>query len=427
MGQRQQHQWGVIALGMVMGMACMTARPLPADASPRKVEVVRRGQGAWELLVDGQSFFVQGVVFGFSVVGDDPDLGTLRDWSVLDLNNNGKNDIAYDSWVDKNGNNRQDPDEPAVGDWQLLKDLGANTIRIYQMPSADARVDGLYFYPGARLTFVHEPNKEIFRDLAGRYGILTIVGHFFGEWGIGSKALWENGTDYTDPDQRANLLDCVRVMVEEHKDEPYTLMWMLGNENFAPHDNDNAETEVEAFLSLVNEAAGLIHAMDPNHPVALCNWDLANLEEIARLCPAVDIYGLNSYRWTFSEVWKQAQEILDRPVLLTEYGFQAKQRYMYDEGSQARYHRDCWRDIADNRFGGPGRGNSIGGLVFSWCDQWFLGGDAAVHDSEDFAGVPGAEWYGITSQGDGTQSPYLRRLRKAYGIYQTLWNENGKK
>ena len=95
---------------------------------------------------------------------------------------------------------------------------------------------------------------------------------------------------------------------------------------------------------------------------------------------------------------------------------------MYDEGSQARYHRDCWRDIENNRFGGDGLGNSIGGLVFSWCDQWFLGGDAAVHDSEDFAGVPGAEWYGITSQGSGGHSPYLRQLRKAYDVYQDLWN-----
>ena len=394
-----------------------------AWAKPKKVEVIKKDAGQWELQVDGSPFFIKGVVFGVSVVGDDPDAQTLRDWSILDLDQNGKNDIAYDSWVDANLNNKQDPDEKRVGDWQLLKDMNGNTIRLYQMPSADERIDDLYFYKGSRLTFVHPPNKEIYRDLQRRYGIMVIVGHFFGEWGIGSKALWENGTDYTDPDQRKNILKCVRVMVEEHKDEPYTLMWLLGNENFAPHDNDNAETQIKAFLTLVNEAAELIHELDPNHPVALCNWDMANLKDIAKWCPAIDIYGTNSYRWGFKKIWQEVKETFDRPVMLTEYGFQAKKTHVYDEGAQARYHKDSWKDIERNRLGKGGVGNSIGGVVFCWNDYWHLGGSPWEHDTEAFVDVEGAEWFGVTSQGDGSQSPFMRQLRKVYFIYQDLWEE----
>ncbi|MBU0469320.1 MAG: hypothetical protein KKF78_11035 [Candidatus Omnitrophica bacterium] len=397
------------------------------DALPKKVETVRHSQGEWELKVDGEPFIIKGVVYNFSVVGDDPDEQTLRDWSILDLDQNGKNDLAYDSWVDANTNNIQDLDEQAVGDWQLLKDMGANTIRIYQMPSDDKRINDLYVYPGSRLTFVHPPNKEIFRDLEKRFGIMTIVGHFFGEWGIGSDIKWENGTDYSNPQQRKDLLMNVRVMVEEHKDEPYTLLWLLGNENFNPYDHDNAENQVESFLTLVNEAAELIHELDPNHPVAICNWDLFHLEDIAKWCPSVDIFGLNSYRWGFKEIWKTVKETFDRPIFLTEYGFQAKLKHFYDDGAQARYHMDSWKDIEGNSFGQNGVGNSIGGVIFSWCDQWHLGGTPSIHDMGAFMTVAGAEWYGITGQGDGSKSPYLRQLRKSYFVYKDLWTNSKNK
>lgn len=397
--------------------------PGTALAQSRDVTLARPAPGQWELQVDGQPYFIKGEVFSFSVVGDDPDQGTLRDWSILDLDQNGRNDVAYDSWVDANANNIQDPEEPRKGDWQLLKEMGCNTIRIYQMPSADARLETLYRYPGARLTFFHPPNKELFRDLARRFGIMTIVGHFFGEWTIGSGADWERGTDYTDPVQRANLLTAIRVMVEEHKDEPYTLLWLLGNENFNPYDHDNAEVQVEAFLTLVNEAAELIHALDPRHPVALCNWDVRHLKDIARFCPSVDIFGLNSYRYGFQGIWDEIKAVYDRPVLLTEFGFQSKWKYYYDDGAQARYHKVCWTDIAANRAAAGGAGNSIGGVVFSWCDQWHLGGDPFHHGTGVFLGVEGAEWYGLTSQGDGAHSPFLRQLRKAYFIYRDLWTK----
>ncbi|MBU4333649.1 MAG: hypothetical protein KKD07_04315, partial [Candidatus Omnitrophica bacterium] len=43
------------------------------DALPKKVETVRHSQGEWELKVDGEPFIIKGVVYNFSVVGDDPD------------------------------------------------------------------------------------------------------------------------------------------------------------------------------------------------------------------------------------------------------------------------------------------------------------------------------------------------------------------
>ncbi|MCK4917501.1 MAG: hypothetical protein KAS51_04750 [Candidatus Omnitrophica bacterium] len=392
------------------------------------VKVVQHGPGKWQLMVNDNPYFIKGMVSNYTVVGDDPNNNTWRDWAILDINNNGKIDVAYDSWVDKNYNNIQDEDELAIGDWQLLKDMGCNTLRIYQMPSDDKRINHLYNDSG-KVTFNHPPNKKLFRELYENYGIRVVVGHFFGEWTIGSGANWEDGTDYTDPQQRKNLLECIRVMVEEHKDEPYTLMWMIGNENFTPMDHDNAEKNVEAFLSLVNEAAKLIKKLDPNHPVALCNWAQSYIKEIGALTPDVDIFGVNAYFGPggFGRLWEIAKKYCDKPVLITEYGEVALRNNRLDEEYQALYNKNCWQDIVKNSYGNEGTGNSIGGIVFSWSDQWFLAGQPNQHDkvstgTDLFSNVFGVEWFGLTGQGDGSKSPFLRQLRKAYFTYKDIWN-----
>lgn len=396
---------------------------LPVHAAPQKVSVVHHGKGKWELLVNNSPYFIKGVVYGFSVVGDDPNVENMRDWSVLDLNQNGKNDLAYDSWVDKNLNNIQDGDEPAVGDWQLLKDLGANTIRIYQMPSDDERIRPFYQSKGLKLTFGHPPDKEIFRDLYSRYGIMVTIGHFFGEWSIGSGAKAGLGTDYTDPQQRKNLLEGIRVMVEEHKDEPYTLMWVIGNENFNPSNMDNAEKQVEAFLTLVNEATQLIHQLDPNHPVVFCNWHTDKLEDIARFAPDVDIFAMNSYSQGFDPLYEKLRDVYDRPVLISEYGVHAAKDDKLGFDIQKNYHQVAMRSIRGNRYGGEGVGNSIGAMVFQWADMWYFVEPPTSQDVAQYSPQKYVEWMGLTSQGDGKNSPFLRQLKKVYFLYQKFWTD----
>ena len=295
------------------------------------------------------------------------------------------------------------------------------------MPSDDKRVSHLYDSSG-KITFGHAPNKKLFRDLFENYGIRVVVGHFFGEWTIGSGANWEDGTDYTDPVQRKNLLNGIRVMVEEHKDESYTLMWMIGNENFTPMDYDNAEKNVESFLSLVNEAAKLIKELDPNHPVAICNWAQAYIKEIAEFTPDVDIFGVNAYFGPggFGRLWESAKKFCDKPVLITEYGEVSLRNKKVDEDYQVLYNKNCWQDIVENSYGKEGTGNSIGGMVFSWSDQWYLAGNPHQHDkvsinNDLFSHVYGVEWFGLTGQGDGSKSPFMRQLKKTYFMYKDVW------
>ena len=381
-----------------------------------KVQLLEYKTGHWQMLVDGKNYFIKGVVYEPVKVGER--LRSANTWMNYDFNANGKPDTAYDSWVDENGNNKQDAGESAIGDFQLLKDMGCNTIRIY-----------------------HPTNikKEVLRDLYARFGIRVMMGNFLGAYTWGSGAAWEKGTDYTDTQQRRNMLDDVKRMVLEHKDEPYVLFWMLGNENEMAGSSDNstlnntnARVYPEAYARFVNEVAATIHGLDPNHPVAVSNASMLLMKYYAQYSPEVDIVGFNAYMgpYGFGSIWKAVKMDFDRPVVITEYGVDCydQNKMQIDEEFQLRYYRGSWRNIVENSFALAGEGNSIGGFAYNWLDSWWLCGSPSEHDVEKGAWRGPAkdswmndEWMAICGQGDGTQSPFLRQLRKVYYMFQKEW------
>ncbi len=379
-----------------------------------KVRLVQYENGHWQLQVNKKPIMIKGITYTPTKVGQSPDKGTLADWMVEDTNNNGKIDGPYDSWVDKNYNNQQDKDEPVVGDFQLLKELGANAIRIYKQP--------------------YEPNKEILRKMYKDYGIYVIMGDFLGKYTLGSGADWFEGTDYENEKHKKNMMESVRQMVLEFKDEPYILMWVLGNENNYGV-ACNADKKPEAYYRFVNEVAQMIKDLDKDHPVALCNGDTLYLDIYAKHCPDVDAYAANAYRgdYGFGSYWQQVFEATGKAAFITEYGCPAYANFLdreEAEQAQADYHHGNWMDIRTNAAGTrEGVGNAIGGIVFQWMDEWWKNYEPAFHDKT--AGAQGPfpdgymyeEWFGIIGQGDGSHSPFMRQLRKSYYLYKRLWNE----
>ncbi len=99
--------------------------------------------------------------------------------------------------------------------------------------------------------------------------------------------------------------------------------------------------------------------------------------------------------------------------------------------SVARYDylKENWKDIEHNSAGHRGVGNSIGGILFEWVDEWWKAYEPGLHDStRNWSGpFPDGwnyeEWLGVASQGDGKSSPYLRQLKKTYFLYQEIWKE----
>ena len=383
-----------------------------------EVKLQKYSNDHWQLLVNNKPYIIKGIVYEPVKVGHN--LVKSNMWMNYDFNNNALNDTAYESWVDANKNNIQDENEPSIGDFQLLKEMGCNTIRIYHH---------------------HNIKKEILRDLYERYGIMVVMGNFLGAYTWGSGASWDKGTDYTDVRQRKNMLEDIRNMVLEYKDEPYVLFWMLGNENDmvgsyenSTYNNTNARLVPKAYAKFVNSVAKMIHRLDRNHPVAICNGNTGILRSLTKFSPEIDILGFNAYRgpFGFGTLWNTVKFDFDRPVVITEYGGDCydQNKDIVNEDFQARYHKGCWQDMVNNSFSHQGVGNSLGGFAYIWLDSWWFCGTAYEHDKKKGAwrgpvndSWMNDEWLGICSQGDGKNSPLLRQLRKTYFMYKEEWGK----
>ncbi len=389
----------------------LTSQKIVKSTGGPRVRLNKYEDASWQLLVDGKPYIIKGIAYEPSRVGQSPDQGTLEDWMQQDYNENSKIDAPYDSWVDSNRNNIQDTGENTVGDFHLLWDMGCNTIRVYH----------------------HASNAPLLRDLYENYGIMCLMGDFIGAYAIGSGASWYKGTDYSDPAQQQNMLESIKEMVDKYKDEPYVLMWVLGNENNYGVAN-NAKKDPAAYYKFVNKAAEFIKSIDPHkRPVAICNGEVIFLDIFAKECPAVDVFGLNSYRgdYGFGHLWLAVKNEADKPVLITEYGCPAYNMYADQntaETQQAEFLKNCWVDIISNS-DGLGQGNSLGGVLFEWVDEWWKAYEPDLHDTKPLwagsfpDGWMHEEWLGVASQGNGKNSPYQRILRKAYYTYKDMWRE----
>lgn len=415
--------------GRLVRAAPEAVNPPPADLSTLSIKRERRqgrvrarqyANGHWQLLVDGQPWVIRGISYSVAAVGESHDEGTYKDWMLADRNQNDVLD-SLETFVDANRNNRQDPNEPSVGDLQLFHDMGINTIRLYH----------------------HAANKALLRRLYEQYGIMVLMGDLVGMYTVGSGATWEAGTDYLNPEQRARMTESVKQMVREFKDEPYVLLWVLGNENNYGGQHGiiggvgNAGQYPREYYTFLNELAAWIHQEDPNHPVAIANGEWMFVDLIAQVMPELDVFGANVYRGMHGfgrSFFEAVRDTIDRPAMITEFGCPAYQAQMpldVGELGQALYHFGNWVDLEDN-MAGRGTGNAVGGVIFEWMDEWWKAGQPPRFSSDaqettaNWSGpFPGGkmyeEWLGLTSQGDGRASPYLRQLRKAYHLYRQLW------
>ncbi len=376
-----------------------------------KVHLIQYETGDWQLIADNKPYIIKGITYAPTKVGQSPDEGTLGNWMEEDFNQNGLADGPYDAFLDKNGNNLQDKNEQNIGDFKLMKEMGVNTIRLYHHP---LKVD-----------------KELLRDLYDRYGIKVIMGDFLGKYALGSGAPWNPGTDYNNEEHKKNMLYSVTKMVDEFKDEPYILFWLLGNENVYGV-ACNADKDPDAFFKFANEVARHIKSLDPEHPVAICSGDILYLDKFGQNAPDIDIFGANAYRgdYGFGFFWRQVKDQTGRPAFITEFGCPA-----YAEGKsseeaealQAEYLRNSWEDIENNMAFGDGAGNSLGAVVFEWLDEWWKAYEPGRHDTKGLwigpfpDGFMHEEWLGVSGQGNGKLSPFLRQLRQSYYMYKEIW------
>ncbi len=368
-----------------------------AHAQTDQVSVIQH-QNGMKLTVNQKDFFVNGM-----------------NWDYFPIGTN----FSYSLW-----NQPDDIIKAALDvEMSLLKNMGVNTIRQYT---------------GVQPKWI----QYIYEN----YGIYTMLNHSFGRYGLTLDGAWVANTEYADPRVRKLLMAEVTQMVNEYKDTPGLLLYLLGNENNyglfwegaetedIPIEDRKSTTRATALYKLFNEATIAMKAVDTSHPIAICNGDLLFLEIIKEECKDIDILGTNVYRGvSFGDAFQRVKDELNKPILFTEFGADAFNTIdnEEDQEGQAFYMLGNWKEIYENAAGLGKAGNSLGGFTFQFSDGWWKAGQTKnldVHDNNaswsnggydrDF--IEGEnnmneEWFGICAKGQTTpRGLYALYPRAAY-------------
>ena len=389
-----------------LAVFCLLVAPPASSAQVTGVRVVSDNSGS-RLQVNGKDFVIIGM-----------------NWDYFPI---GKN-YAYSLWTQTD-----DVIQAALDrEMALLKSMGVNAIRQYV---------GI---PPRWVKYIYE-----------RYGIYTVLNHSFGRYGLTIDGAYVPNTDYADPRVHAVLMTEVEAMVNEFRDTPGVLMWLLGNENnyglfwggAATEDIPVGETlesvRARHMYSVFNNAIKVIKSRDTSHPVAMCNGDLLFLDIIVSEVKGLDIFGTNMYRGiSFGDAFQKVKDKLGVPIMFTEFGvdaFNAKEM-REDQLTQTRYLLGNWQEIFEQSSGKGKVGNAIGGFTFQFSDGWWKFGQESNLDVHDInaswanGGYPedlvegennmNEEWFGICAKGPpdqrGLYQLYPRAayyaLQKAYTI-----------
>jgi hypothetical protein len=146
-------------------------------------------------------------------------------------------------------------------------------------------------------------------DEAQQLGLSVTVGIWLGHE--------RHGFDWNDADQVARQYEMVRETVLRYKDHPAVLLWALGNEMEGYQKGDNA-----AIWSALNNLAALVKKLDPNHPTMTVVAEIGGdrVKNLHRLCPDIDIIGINSYGGVASLPKRYQAAGGVKPYIVTEFG-----------------------------------------------------------------------------------------------------------
>jgi len=364
----------------------------------------------YSLIVDGRKYIVKGVCYNPIPIGANHE---------------------YNWWAD--------PNKPWIKDGKLMKEMGINTIRLYQSHENSENV------------------KQVIRDLYNLYGIRTLMGDWLGFWEYPCPF-------YGDEKFQEKITNQILEMVKLYKDEPGVLGWILGNENnysclgqvnpwstpevdLEPDPQKQKKMRAQIYYSFINDISKAVHKLDLDHPVGLGNGELIGLDSANQFCQDVDFVACIIYRGkTFGNLFRSLRMTFDKPILLAEFGADCYDAYLKkeDQNMQAFFLEQQWNQIYENLGGKKnGEGNCLGGTIFEWTDEWWK----HTQDSPDSwkehdtgAGWSSGsyyfdiraeknmnmneEWFGIVALSPELENGINKRIpRKAYYVLREFWKK----
>jgi beta-galactosidase len=369
------------------------------------VVTTQKDENGWKLLVNGEDYYIKGVVWGYTPRGEN---------------------YTYNLWGESDEFIRKVLDY----DFGLMKQANVNTVRSFAM------------IPPKWVTY-------IFKE----HGIRTVINPLMGRYGYNVGGRWVPNTDYSDELTRATLKADTLALVEKYKNVPGVLMFAFGNEsnyglswssfeieNLPVGEQDTAKAR--HLYSLFNEVITSGKKIAPNHPFTIVNGDIQYIDLIAELVPSLDVLGSNVYRGTsFTDLWAQVEAKLDLPVVFFEFGSDAynAREGREDQLAQATILKEQWQEMYNKSWGNGEEGSSIGGFVFEWRDEWWKylqEENLHIQDTNAswsnqaymFDWAPGKnnmneEWFGITALGTpNADGVYTARPRMAYDVLSEIWS-----
>lgn len=311
-----------------------------------KSTFVKGKPGKFELHVNNQPFYIKGIAYN-----------TAHDW--------------------RDGNmplsRRQ-----VLGDFEKIKEMGANTIRRYGT--------GIY-------------DKNIL-NIADESGLNVLYGFWF-----------DPKVDYyLDSAKVQDYIKEVEENVIEFKDHPSVIAWSLGNESWGLLKHSYAKPYLvkvrESYVQLIEHLAQRIHELDPTRPVFTCMeheehqlpGELAVFHDDA---PSIDVVGINSYYKeqisTLNHIVWQFDSL--RPYLVSEFGPRGYWDPNYNktknldiieetDTEKASWYKEQWTSYVEGY-----KGYNIGGFAYCWHDR--MEGSYTWFGITDFKGRVKPSYYAL--------------------------------
>lgn len=386
-------------IGVLVASLCVLTGSLFAQ----QVKVLK-DNGGWRLFDGNKSVEVKGVVWSFTPIGES-----------YTYNLFGQNDDFIQKMIDT--------------DMPMLKDMGVNVIRC----------------------FTTIPPKWV-EYIYTKYGIYSIINDTLGRYGISVNGTWYDQTDYSDYYTRETLIAQARATAETYKNVNGVLMYMFGNESnyglvWSSSEIENLpvgeQNVVKAgyLYDLLEKAMAACKEVDPNRPVGIVNGDTQYLDLIAKLCPSLDILGVNAYRGYkfYDSFYENIRDVLDKPIVFTESGADAYNNILHqeDQSAQMTYLGNQWQEIYEQSYGKGKCQNVLGGFVFEWMDEWwkrYQTKNVDVHDGGSWSNAGyeldyadginnmSEEWFGLCAQSTITRDGINVRIpRASYYMLKDAW------
>lgn len=168
---------------------------------------------------------------------------------------------------------------------EFLKQIGGNAVRTWGVDQLDEALD--------------EAQKNGLKVCAGIW-----IEHE------------RHGFSYDDPTFIQAQYDRAKAAILKYKDHPALLLWAIGNEM------EGEKGDKPRIWKAVNDIAKLAKELDPNHPTMTVVAELGGEKVPAfnKLCPDVDILGINSYAGAPSIPDRYRALGGTKPYLVTEFG-----------------------------------------------------------------------------------------------------------